>query len=160
MSRAETIRIERRREIRAPVERVWSWMCDARGLQLFRVNVFHAAAASDEPALRVGGQIRIEHRLLLAREKRLARITELRPYALAWVETLGERRDWFPHAQRFELHAGEGARCTLRNTLSGTFRLLGARWWLLPWYRQLLPRILDLENRRIARATEREQLPR
>lgn len=46
-------------------------------------------------------------------------------------------------------------RCTLRNTLRGTFRLPGARWWLASWYRHVLTLVLDLENRRIAAAVEK-----
>jgi len=129
-------------------------MVDANRLEVFEVNVFHARAELEAPELPVGARVRIEHRLLLARELREARITRLAPFELAWSETKLGGADWFPHAQRLVLTPRGAGRCLLENTLNGAFRLRGARWWLIPWYRRVLARILDAENRRIARATE------
>jgi len=42
--------------------------------------------------------------------------------------------------------------CLVVNRLRGQFCIPGARYWFLPLYRQLAPRILDYENRRIAAA--------
>lgn len=148
----------RSRELRADADHVWAWMLDASRLDVFRVNVFHADArlADAAPAeLAVGSRVRIDHRFLFARELREARITRLEPFALAWTETKPEGDDWFPHSQRFVLTPRGPDRCLLENTLHGAFRLRGARWWLTPWYRHVLPRILDAENRAIAAATER-----
>lgn len=133
------IRLSRQREIRAPAERVWDWMRDARGLGLFRVNVFHARAETIAPELGVGARVQILHRLGFASELREARLTALAPFEIAWAETKIGGADWFPHAQRFILDPLDPQRCRVENTLEGTFRLPGARWWLLPWYRHVLP---------------------
>lgn len=148
------VTVERERVVKASAERVWAWVCDGRELGVFQVNVFHARAESDGGPLAVGSRVRIEHRLGLARELREARVTALAPWEIAWSETRVGGSDWFPHAQRLVLvPLGPGA-CRLTNTLRGTFRLPGAGWWLVPWYRHVLPAVLDLENRRIARAVE------
>lgn len=133
---------------------MWAWMVDPKHLGVFEVNVFHARAELEGTELIVGARVRVEHRLLLARELREARITRLAPFELAWAETKIGGADWFPHAQRLVLTPRGAERCLLENTLSGAFRMRGARWWLAPWYRHALTRILDAENRGIARATE------
>ena len=146
------VRVERTARLFAPAERVWEWMCDARTLTLFHLNVFHAHAECDEAELAPGVRVRIDHKLGWKRERRVARISKLEPFEIAWAEVKEEGEDWFPHFQRFTL-TPDGPECRLRNALRGTFRLPGARWWLVPWYRHVLPRVLDHENRAIAAAT-------
>ena len=149
------VAIERRRSIGAPIERAWHWLTSAPGWPLFTVNLFHVSAACDDAGLRLGSRIQIVHRLGPAREWRVARVTHLEPFVIAWSELKAEGRDWFPHSQRFALESDGPGRCTLHNGLRGTFHLAGASWWLLPWYRYVLPWILDAENRKIAAAIER-----
>lgn len=127
-------------------------MCDAQRLPLFRLNVFHADARCDDDSLGVGSRVEIVHRLGLARETRIARITTLQPFEIAWSELKSEGDDWFPHSQRFILRPDAAGGCEVVNTLRGKFHVAGARWWLLPPYRLLAPSILDAENRGIARA--------
>ena len=148
------VHVERRRPIRASADEVWKWMCDPRGLALFRANLFHADAKGEDQELRVGSQVRVEHHLGIRRELRIARISTLRPFEIAWSEVRADGRDWFPHHQKFVLTPLGDRTCELHNTLRGTFNLRGARWWLVSWYRYVLPLVLDLENRRIASATE------
>jgi len=146
--------VQRSRVLRAPVERVWAWMCEPARLELFRVNPFHAEAACGDAELRVGSRVRMEQRLGPWREPRIARVATLRRYELAWSEVRADAEDWFPHSQRFTLEPRDGSACVLTNRLRGSFHLPGAGWWLMPWYRHVLPLVLDVENRRIARATE------
>ena len=146
------VKVQRERLIQAPIESVWKWICDPKGLALFRANIFHVDAESDARELRVGSQVRITHALGLRREMRIARIATLRRFEIAWSEVREEGRDWFPHHQRLVLSTAPDGACVLTNTLHGTFRLPGARWWLVSWYRFVLPLVLAAENRRIARA--------
>jgi len=149
------VNLKRHRVINAPAGEVWEWMCDPSSLDLFRVNVFHVDAEFDGEELQVGSQVRVEHNLGIRREMRIARISTLRPFEIAWGEIKAEGKDWFPHYQKLVLTArGEGS-CEIHNTLRGTFNLPGAKWWLLSWYRYFLPLVLDSENRKIASATER-----
>lgn len=148
------VNVERRQTIRASADEVWRWMCDPQRLDLFRVNLFHAEAGCDDRELRVGSQVRVEHNLGIRRELRIARISTIRPFEIAWSEIKAEGRDWFPHHQKLVLTPRGERSCELNNTLRGTFNLRGARWWLVSWYRYVLPLVLDLENRRIASATE------
>jgi len=129
-------------------------MCDTKHLELFLGNVFHWSAACNADTLEVGTEILIDHALLWRREARIARITELEPFTIAWTEIKATGEDWFPHFQRFEVTAIADDRCRVHNTLKGRFRLPGARWWLVPWYRHVLPLVLHAENRRLARACE------
>ena len=151
----DTVVATRERRVCAPAAVLSAWMCDVERLPLFGVNPCHAAASSDGSPLAAGSRERVEHRLPWKRETRWARLSIVRPYELAWAEVADEEREWFPHAQRFVVTPDGDDACRISNTLRGTFALPDARWWLLCWYRLLLPRILDLENRRIARAVER-----
>lgn len=154
------VRVERRRELAAPASAVWAWMRASPALPLFTVNVFHRAAAGREPGpLAVGRRIDVEHRFFGRREARVARIARLAAFAdgggeIGWGETKTDGEDWFPHGQHIEVHPLGSARSRLVNRLRGSFRLPGARIWLVPWYRHVLPLILDAENAQIARATE------
>ena len=144
-----SIEVERSLLLPVPAEKAWSWMTDP-SLELFEVNPFHLRARCESQLLAVGSEVEIGHRLGWREELRVARISKLSSYEIAWGETKAGGRDWFPHGQQFRLEPrGDGA-CRLNNRLRGTFHLPGARWWLWSWYRWILPRVLDLENRRIA----------
>ena len=155
------VRVERCRDLAAPASAVWAWMCASPALPLFTVNVFHLAATRREPGpLVVGSRIDIEHRFFGRRELRAARIARLAGFAdgggeIGWGEIKAEGADWFPHGQHVAVRALGPERSRLTNTLRGSFRLPGAGWWLVPWYRHVLPRILDAENAQVARALER-----
>ena len=148
------VHVERCRVIGASADEVWEWMCDAERLALFGVNLFHAEASCNDRELRVGSQVHVEHHLGIRRELRIARISTLRPFEIAWSEVKAEGRDWFPHHQKLVLTPRGKKSCELKNTLRGSFNLRGARWWLVSWYRHVLPFVLDMENRSIASATE------
>ena len=143
---------ERQRRIPASEERVWSWISDPSHAGVFELNLFHASAQACGSTRAPGERIVIEHRFGPWRELREARITAWTRPAIAWAETTSEGRDWFPHAQRLELRTLSEGRCELVNRLVGTFRLRGATWWLVPWYRHVLGLLLDQENRRLERA--------
>jgi hypothetical protein len=140
------VHVERCRELAAPAA---------------AVNVFHhAATCRDRGALAVGSRVEIEHRFVGRRELRVARIARLADFAdgggeIGWGEIKAEGDDWFPHGQHLAVQVLGPTRCRLVNRLRGSFRLPGAEWWLVPWYRHVLPRILDAENAQVARAVER-----
>ena len=88
----------------------------------------------------------------LYRQTRIARIRAYRKYFVAWGEFQEHGLDRFPHSQSFTVVPVDDESCLVVNRLRGQFRIPGARYWFLPLYRQLAPRILDYENRRIAAA--------
>ncbi len=88
----------------------------------------------------------------LYRQTRLARIRAYRKYFVAWGELQEHGFDRLPHSQSFTVVPLDAQSCLVVNRLRGQFRIPGARYWFLPLYRQLAPRILDYENRRIAAA--------
>ena len=142
---------ERRMRINASADTVWSWMADVR--RLLELNIFHAAIEYPEPVLRAGLQVPIRHNICgLYRQTRLARIRAYRKYFVAWGELQEHGIDRFPHSQSFTVVPLDAQSCLVINRLRGQFRIPGARYWFLPLYRQLAPRILDYENRRIAAA--------
>ncbi len=146
--------VTRHRTIRASAEDVWEWMCEPKSLDLFQVNPFHASAEGTDPELRIGSRVRVLHAFGVHREMRIARISILRPFEIAWSEVKADAKDWFPHNQRYHVSAQGDGTCILTNRLRGTFFLPGAKWWLVSWYRFVLPLVLDWENRRIAAANE------
>ena len=142
---------ERRLQINASADMVWRWMADVR--RLLGLNIFHAAVDYPEPVTRVGLQVPIRHNICgLYRQTRLARIRAYRKYFVAWGELQEHGIDRFPHSQSFTVVPLEAQSCVIINRLRGQFRIPGARYWFLPLYSQLAPRILDYENRRIAAA--------
>jgi hypothetical protein len=60
--------------------------------------------------------------------------------------------DRFPHSQSFTLIPVDTAHCILVNRLRGKFVIPAARYWLMPLYRCIAPRMMDHENRQIAAA--------
>lgn len=142
----------RERVLDAPIDRVWRWMCDPEALDLFRVNPFHRSAELVGDELARGSDVVVDHVLGPVHERRVAHVSTLRPYEIGWSELEADGDDWFPHSQNLVLTAAGSERCRLVNSLRGSFHLRGARWWLVPWYRHVLPWVLELENRAIARA--------
>jgi len=142
---------ERRLQINASADTVWRWMADVR--HLLGLNIFHAAVDYPEPVTRAGLQVPIRHNICgLYRQTRLARIRAYRKYFVAWGELQEYGTDRFPHSQSFTVVPLDAQNCLIINRLRGQFRIPGARYWFLPLYSQLAPRILDSENRRIAAA--------
>jgi hypothetical protein len=142
---------ERRLQINASADTVWRWMADVR--HLLGLNIFHTAVEYPEPVMQAGLQVPIRHNICgLYRQTRLARIRAYRKYFVAWGELQEHGTDRFPHSQSFTVVPLEAQSCLVINRLRGQFRIPGARYWFLPLYRQLAPRILDYENRRIAAA--------
>ena len=142
---------ERRRRINASADTVWDWMADVR--RLLGLNIFHAAVEYPEPVMQTGLQVPIRHNICgLYRQTRLAHIRAYRKYFVAWGELQEHGIDRFPHSQSFTVVPLDAQNCLIINRLRGQFRIPGARYWFLPLYSQLAPRILDSENRRIAAA--------
>jgi hypothetical protein len=142
---------ERCLQINVSADTVWDWMADAR--RLLSLNIFHAAVPYPEPVTRAGLCIPIMHHIWgLYRQTRIARIRAYRKYFVAWGEFQEHGLDRFPHSQSFTVVPLDEQSCLVVNRLRGQFRIPGARYWFLPLYRQLAPRILDYENRRIAEA--------
>ena len=142
---------ERCLQINASADTVWSWMADAR--RLLSLNIFHVAIPYPEAVTRAGLCIPIMHHVWgLYRQTRIARIRAYRKYFVAWGEFQEHGLDRFPHSQSFTVVPLDEQSCLVVNRLRGQFRIPGARYWFLPLYRQLAPRILDYENRRIAAA--------
>ena len=140
---------ERRLQIEAPAEAVWDWMSDLR--RLLGLNRFHVGVDGTRPVTEVGQCVPIRHNVFgLYRRVRVARIRAYRRYHVAWGELQEHGKDWFPHSQSFTILPVDSRRCTVVNRLRGKFLLPAARYWLLPFYRRLAPRILDEENRSIA----------
>jgi hypothetical protein len=103
--------------------------------------------------MRAGLCVPIMHHIWgLYRQIRIARIRVHRKYFVAWGELQEHGLDRFPHSQSFMVVPLDTHTCLVVNRLRGQFRIPGARYWFLPLYRQLAPRILDYENRRIAAA--------
>ena len=142
---------ERFLQINASADTVWDWMADAR--RLLSLNIFHVAVTYPEPVMQAGLCIPIMHHIWgLYRQTRIARIRAYRKYFVAWGELQEYGLDRFPHSQSFTVVPLDEQTCLVVNRLRGQFRIPGARYWFLPLYRQLAPRILDYENRRIAAA--------
>ena len=140
---------ERCLRINASADTVWSWMADVR--RLLSLNIFHVAVAYPEPVMQAGLRVPIPHHIWgLYRQTRIARIRAYRKYFVAWGELQEHGIDRFPHSQSFTVVPLDAQSCLIINRLRGQFRIPGARYWFLPLYRQLAPRILDYENRRIA----------
>jgi hypothetical protein len=126
-------------------------MADVR--RLLRLNIFHTGVEYPEPVIQAGLQVPIRHNIFgLYRRTRIARIRAYRKYFVAWGEFQEYGTDWFPHSQSFTVVPLDAQSCLVINRLRGQFRIPGARYWFLPLYKQLAPRILDCENRRIAAA--------
>jgi hypothetical protein len=142
---------ERRLQIDAAAETVWQWMADVR--RLLRLNVFHATVEYAEPVRQAGLEVPIRHHILwLYRCTRIARIRTYRTYFVAWGELQEHGVDRFPHSQSFTVIPVDARHCVVVNRLRGKFVIPGARYWFLPFYRLLAPRLLDYENRSIATA--------
>ena len=142
---------ERGLQINASADTVWDWMADAR--RLLSLNIFHVAVPYPEPVTRAGLCVPIMHHIWgLYRQTRIARIRAYRKYFVGWGELQEQGLDRFPHSQSFTVVPLDAQTCLVVNRLRGQFRIPGARYWFLPLYRQLAPRILDYENRRIAAA--------
>src|SRR5215510_6562638 len=142
---------ERCLRLNASADTVWGWMADVR--RLLSLNIFHVAVAYSEPVMQVGLRVPVLHHIWgLYRQTRIARIRAYRKYFVAWGELQEHGIDRFPHSQSFRVVPLDAQSCLLVNRLRGQFRIPGARYWFLPLYRQLAPRILDDENRRIAAA--------
>lgn len=142
---------ERCLQINASADTVWDWMADAR--RLLSLNIFHVAVPYPEPVMQVGLCVPIMHHIWgLYRQTRIARIRAYRKYFVAWGELQEHGLDRFPHSQSFTVVPLDAQSCLVVNRLRGQFRIPGAQYWFLPLYRQLAPRILDYENRRIAAA--------
>jgi len=142
---------ERRRRLNASADAVWRWMADVR--RLLRLNIFHTAVEYPEPVMQAGLLVPIRHNICgLYRQTRIARIRAYRKYFVAWGELQEQGTDRFPHSQSFTVVPLDGQSCVVINRLRGQFYIPGARYWFLPLYRQLAPRILDHENRCIAAA--------
>lgn len=120
---------------------------------LLRLNIFHAAVEYPEPVMQAGLQVPIRHNIFgLYRQTRLAHIRAYRKYFVAWGELQEHGIDRFPHSQSFTVVPLEAQSCLVLNCLRGQFYIPGARYWFLPLYGQLAPRLLDYENKRIAAA--------
>jgi hypothetical protein len=140
---------ERCLRINASADAVWSWMADVR--RLLSLNIFHVAVAYPEPVMQAGLRVPISHHIWgLYRQTRIARIRAYRRYFVAWGELQEHGLDRFPHSQSFTVVPLDAQSCLIINRLRGQLRIPGVRYWFLPLYRQLAPRILDYENRRIA----------
>jgi len=146
---------ERCLRINASADTVWGWMADAR--RLLSLNIFHTAVVYPGPVMQAGLRVPIPHHIWgLYRQTRIARIRAYRKYFVAWGELQEHGIDRFPHSQSFTVVPLDAQSCLIVNRLRGQFRIPGARYWFLPLYRQLAPRILDYENRRIAAAVTTE----
>jgi ligand-binding SRPBCC domain-containing protein len=142
---------ECRLTIKAPADTVWHWMSDVR--RLLSLNLFHAAVTYPEPVRQSGLRIPVRHSIFgLYRRTRMARIHTYEKYVVAWGELQEEGIDRFPHSQSFKVVPIDAQTCMIINRLRGKFRLPAGRYWFLPFYRWLAPRLLADENRQIAAA--------
>jgi hypothetical protein len=142
---------ERSIRIAASAETVWQWMADVR--RLLRLNLFHTAVDASAPVMQAGARVPVQHNVCgVYRRTRIAHIRVYRPYVVAWGELQAEGFDPFPHSQTFTIVSLDAQHCLVRNRLRGKCNIPGARYWFLPFYRWLAPRLLDDENRRIAAA--------
>ena len=142
---------ERQLRIQVPADTVWDWMADVR--RLLALNIFHAAVEYPVPAQRAGLQIPVRHNIFgLYCPVRIAYIRVYRKYCVAWGELQAQGKDRFPHSQSFTVVPMAAHCCLVINRLRGMLYIPGGRYWFLPVYRCLAPRILDHENRQIAAA--------
>jgi hypothetical protein len=143
---------ERLLRVDAPADTVWEWMSKTHNL--FSVNLFHAEVHCDEPELREGALVTIDHDFFgVYQQRRQAKVRELRRYFVAFGEHKGPDepgRDPFPHNQSFQVVPVDDASCIIVNRISGRYvfpgdRLLGERL-----FRRYMPFILDDDNQVIA----------
>jgi hypothetical protein len=142
---------ERRQHLEVSADVAWQWMSDVR--RLLRLNIFHAEVSAPRPVTQAGLAVPIRHNIAgIYRQIRLARIHTYRKYKVAWGEFQASGVDRFPHSQSFTLIPVDAAHCILVNRLRGKFVIPAARYWFMPVYRCIAPRIMDHENRQIATA--------
>ena len=144
---------ERRLRVEVPIDVVWDWMSDVR--RVLSLNIFHAEVDYPEPVIQAGVAVPVRHNIAwLYRQTRLAHIRIYRPYTVAWDEVQAHGIDRFPHRQSLTLESINPQACVIVNRLRGQFRLgiPGGRYWFMPIYRRLAPRVLNHENRQIAAA--------
>jgi ligand-binding SRPBCC domain-containing protein len=143
---------ERLRRVEAPADVVWRWMTKTENL--FSVNLFHAEVHSDEPELRQGAVVTIDHDFFgVYQQRRQAKIRELRPYFVAFGEFKGPEepgRDPFPHNQSFQVVPVDDESCILVNRINGRYVFPGADLLGERLFRRYMPYILDDDNQVIA----------
>ena len=147
---------ERRLTIEASADAVWDWMADVR--HLLQLNWFHTGVEASQPIRQANVVVPVRHNVFgLYRQTRLARIHTYRQYVVGWGELQDGGLDRFPHSQVFTVIPLAAQRCVVVNRLRGKLVIPAARYWFMPVYRCLAPRLMDHENRQIAAAVASRQ---
>ncbi len=135
-----TIDLERFRKIGFPREAVWEWML-GHPCELLSIDPLHARVEVPGLPLEKGDRILIHHEFPLGyRERRYAQINKIEPYVIGFGELTEEGRfDYFPHSYRFSVADLDSESCVVGFHLRGRFRFPAARWWWMPWFRQIAP---------------------
>jgi ligand-binding SRPBCC domain-containing protein len=143
---------ERLLRLEAPAEVVWGWMSEPRNL--FSINMFHAEVHADEPELKAGSVVTIDHDFFGAyQQRRQAKVREVRPYFVAFGEHKSPEapgRDPFPHSQSFRVVPVDDESCILVNHISGRYVFPGSGVLGERLFRRYMPAILDDDNQMIA----------
>jgi hypothetical protein len=144
---------ERSLLINMPADSAWEWMSDTR--RLLGLNIFHRPVDYPETVTEKGIVVPVEHSFFgLFRQKRIARVHTYRRYFVAWGEFAAKGFDLFPHSQSFTVRPVDDYSCIIINRLCGRFALPGTKYWLMPFYRKIIPMILDRENHAIRNAVK------
>lgn len=125
----------------APADKVWDWLSSPANL--FSINMLHEEVVTQKDELVAGETYVIDHNFFGAfRQRRAARVREVRPYFVAWGEyKVPEEpgRDAFPHNQSIQVVPVDDTSCVVVNRLTGRYifpgsTILGFDEWLLQKY--------------------------
>ena len=145
---------ERRLRLDVPADQVWDWLKNPHNA--FSVNIFHAEVRYDSDEVAAGSVVTVVHDFFgVHKELRHARVTDFKPYYVAWGEYLVKdpeckAKDSFPHRQSFEVIALDKNHCELVNRISGKYKFPGSGKLGEPMFRKYMPHILDDDLRVIA----------
>lgn len=145
---------ERRLRLDVPADQVWDWLKHPNNA--FGANIFHAEVQYDGSDLSSGSVVTILHDFFgVHKELRHARVSQFRPYFIAWGEYLvpnptSKAKDSFPHRQSFEVISIDERHCEIINRINGKYRFPGSKHLGEPLFRRYMPHILDDDNKVIA----------
>ena len=118
----DTFESSRELELAKSADEVWEWLSQIANVMT--VNQFHVGIDCDPADVRdphVGLDVPIVHDIAGHRHVRLAKITRLADYEIAWGERLPDPAafDRFPHSEGWKVEPLGPGRCKIRNHLRG-----------------------------------------
>ncbi len=137
-----------------PADQIWEWLTDLR--HAMTANQFHMSIDCDDAEARhprVGLEVPILHNVMGRQAYRIARVTRVEDYSIAWGERLPDNatyEDAFLHSEGWKIEPLGPNRCRIQNHLRGQFvfpvgQLIGKHVW-----DTVIPPILDNDLQDVA----------